>query len=158
MHISANSFLVYFFLLCLLMRDSLSVPADAFRHVRDLTARPLSLHPFAFSLDLIPTINHTSINHTSHFRDLEFRYRVPNSYVNHESLFFYNHQTSSRSACSGSKFAFIPFDILAWRQILSEEASTDTETTISNVVMYYDLGFHVDDRLAISDTIDAARK
>lgn len=67
--------LVYYVLLCMLVRDSLSVPTTAVRQARDLTTKPLSL-PLISSLDLIPTRNITSSR-----EDFDIVYHVPNTYV-----------------------------------------------------------------------------
>lgn len=67
--------LVYYVLLCMLVRDSLSVPTTAVRQARGLTAKPLSL-PLISSLGLIPTRNITSSR-----EDFDIVYRVPNTYV-----------------------------------------------------------------------------
>lgn len=83
---SSDSTLVYGLFLCLLLRDSLSVPVTAFRHVRNLTTKSLSLKPLVSSLDLT-----SPLNLTFPLQDLGQMYRVPDTYVFPENLVFYGH-------------------------------------------------------------------
>ena len=77
--------LIYCFLLCFLIQDSVSIPASAFRYARNLTTRPFSLHARNSSLDLIHLPNTTS-----RFQEEGLKYRVPNTYVVSRSLFLGN--------------------------------------------------------------------
>ena len=69
-------FLTYSLILYLLIRESLSVPATAFRHARDLATYHLSRPPLASSLDLV-----SPLNLTSPFQGHSIPYYVPNTYV-----------------------------------------------------------------------------
>ena len=85
MQITSYLSLIYCLLLCFLTQDSLSIPADAFRDVRNLTTKPLSLYALDSSSDLI-----LPPNVTSRFQEHGMRYRVPNTYVVLRSLFLRN--------------------------------------------------------------------
>ena len=82
MHITSDLSLIYCFLLCLLIRDSLSIPANVLRYVRNLTTRPLSLYAIGSSLDLI-----RPPNATSRLQEPVLKYHVPNTYVVPGSLY-----------------------------------------------------------------------
>ena len=149
MHITSDLSLIYCFLLCLLIRDSLSIPANVLRYVRNLTTRPLSLYALDSSLNL-------PLNATSRLQEPVLRYHVPNTYVVSRSLFLRT-SGSCPETKSGSYAASLVLDVFTWRRLLPRKGNTDLGVTTSEVTIKFELGFPVD-KLAMHDTIDAARK
>ncbi len=92
-----SPFLVYFSLLCLLARVSLSVPS-AFRHARNLTTNHLAIDPSVPTLDLVQPLNLTP-----GLRDRGVEFRVPNTYVTPEEMDFSEHQQSVLRHALGAK-------------------------------------------------------
>ena len=151
MHITFYLPLIYCFLLCFLTQDSLSIPANAFRDLRNLTTRPISLYALDSSLDLI-----LPPNATSRSQNQGLRYRVPNTYVVLSSFFFKDKvQVPRQSLVAKLLLSYLTFSLGVDSYL--EKANTDLGVTISEVTMLFYLGFPVD-RLAMHDTIDAAKK
>ena len=100
---SSDLSILYYALLCMLIRDSLSVPTTAVRQPRSLTTKPLSLHSFTSSLDL-----NSPRNITSSLQEYDLVYRVPNTYVIPECIIFYWNQIigpKTRFRCRNTPFS-----------------------------------------------------
>ena len=85
MHVTSYLSLIYYFLLGFLAQESLSIPTNIFRYVRNTTNRPLSLYPVDPSRDLI-----LPPNATLRLQEHDLKYRVPNTYVVPRSVFLRN--------------------------------------------------------------------
>lgn len=151
MHITSYLPLIYCYLLCFFTQDTLSIPANVFRDLLNLTTTPLSLYSLDSSLDLI-----LPPNATARLQDHGLRYRVPNTYVVLRSLFSKDKVQVQRQSL-GAKLLLSYLTSSLGVDSYLEKANTDLGVTISGVTMLFYLGFPVD-RLAMHDTIDAARK
>ena len=69
-------FWIYSFVVCLLARSGLSVPATVFSSVRTATTQIGSGNHAVSSLDIVPTLDITSAR-----QDVGVKYIVPNTYV-----------------------------------------------------------------------------
>lgn len=154
MHITSYSSLIYCFLLGFCTRDSLSIPANAFSYVGNTTTRHLSL----YAVDSSPNLNlPPNVTSPLPLQEDGLKYRVPNTYVVPTRPFFWRNKVKSETI-SGSQAAYLLLDLYRLSSsYYLEKTNTNLEVTISQVTMLFYLGFAVD-RIAIYDTIDAARK
>lgn len=122
--------------MCLLARSGLSVPASS---VRTATTQIGSRNHAVSSLDIVPTLNLTSA-----VPDVGMKYLVPNTYVMEVKYLL---------GASEIKKA----DSSTFHQLSPQQSNTDSEISISQITMFFYLGFRIDE-VAMKDTIDAAMK